>query len=61
MIDLPAPVSPVRAVRPGPDREVQGLDQDHVANAQADQHGRKMAANPIGLNGEALPITSSAA
>ena len=39
MIDLPAPVSPVSAVRPGPDGQVQRLDQHHVADAEADQHG----------------------
>ena len=34
----------------GPDRKIQRLDQDDVANAKADQHGARMAANPLRLN-----------
>ncbi len=32
------------------DREVERLDQDHVADAQANQHGVKMEGNLPGLN-----------
>ena len=41
MIDLPAPVSPVSAVRPGAERQIEAVDQHQIADAEASQHGRK--------------------
>ena len=38
MIDLPEPVSPVTAVKPGPERPGEFLDQGEIANAEGGEH-----------------------
>ena len=43
-IDLPAPVSPVSTVSPGPNDKVQSLDQHDVANGESGEHAAAPAA-----------------
>jgi hypothetical protein len=38
-MDLPAPVSPVSTVKPGPKFEIQLGHDDHVAQGQTAEHG----------------------
>ncbi len=44
--------------QPRPDGQVQGVDQHHVADAQAHQHGRNMDGNLARLNRVASPVSS---
>ena len=46
-IDLPAPVSPVSTVSPGAERQVEPLDQHHVADRQRGEHADRPASASI--------------